>query len=184
MKIKSIFRRIVRLGGVTPEQNELDILLKNGLKLGKNVRNYSPFGIDSEWHWLISIGDNTMISTNVKILAHDASTGFLGVGTKIGRVDIGKNVFIGSGTIVLCDTRIGDNVIVGAGSVVTKDLKSNAVYAGVPARFICTTEQLKEKHINSGISFDKYSWNKWKSASLEEKEEMYRKCQECHGYVK
>lgn len=159
-------------------------MLANRLKLGENVRNYSPFGIDSEWPWLISIGDNTMISTNVKILAHDASTGFLGLGTKVGRVDIGKNCFIGSGTIVLCDTNIGDNVIVGAGSVVTKDLEPNAVYAGIPAKFICTIEQLKEKHLNCGIAFDKYRWNEWKTASLEEKEEMYQKCQESHGYVK
>lgn len=80
--------------------------------------------------------------------------------------------------------KFGDNVIVGAGSVVTKELKSNAVYEGVPVKFICNTEQLKEKHINSGISFDKYRWDESKNASLEEKEEMYRKCQECNGYVK
>ena len=31
---------------------------------------------------------------------------------------------------------IGDNVIVGAGSIVTKDIPSNEIWAGVPARFI------------------------------------------------
>lgn len=183
MSLKDRIRNFVR-GGVTPEQVEKDFLIKNGLKLGENVRNYSPFGIDSEWPWLISIGDNTIISTNVKILAHDAATGFLGVGTKVGRVDIGKNCFIGSGTIVLCDTTIGDNVIIGAGSVVTKDLKSNCVYAGNPARFICTIDEIKEKHENSGIIFDQYRWNEWINAPIEDKEHMNNKCKDSHGYVK
>lgn len=183
MSIKDKIRKFVR-GGVTPEQAELKYLIDNGLQLGKNVRNYSPFGIDSEWPWLISIGDNTMISTNVKILAHDASIGFLGVGTKIGRVSIGRNCFIGSGSIILCDTKIGDNVIVGAGSVVTKDLESDCVYAGNPAKFICTTKKLKEKHNNSGNIFNKYRWNEWKNASLKEKETMRIECEKGHGYVK
>jgi len=37
---------------------------------------------------------------------------------------------------------IGDNVIIGANTVVTKDLKSNTVYGGVPARYI------KSKSVN------------------------------------
>ncbi len=183
MNLKCIIRKFVR-GREASEQAELKFLLDDGLKLGENVRNYSPFGIDSEWPWLISIGNNTMISTNVKILAHDASTGFLGIGTKVGRVDIGCNCFIGSGSIILCDTKIGDNVIIGAGSVVTKNLQSNCVYAGNPAKLICTIDQLKEKHKNSGVVFDKYRWNEWKNATLEEKEEMRLECEKMHGYVK
>ena len=123
--LKRIFRR---------KKTELQDLLDNGLVLGKNVRIYTEYAIDSEWPWLISIGDNTMISTNVKILAHDASTSFLGVGTKVAPVDIGKNVFIGSGTIVLCGVKIGDNSIVGAGSVVTKDIPANVVAVGNPCK--------------------------------------------------
>lgn len=182
MGVKSIIRRLVR--GISPEQNERKYLIEHGLKLGKNVRCYSPYGIDSEWPWLISIGDNTMISSNVKVLVHDASTGFLGLGTKIGRVDIGKNCFIGSGSIVLCGTRIGDNVIVGAGSIVTKDLDSDCVYAGNPARKICTCKELREKYLNKGIVFDKYRWDEWINASIHDKEEMYKICENNIGFVK
>lgn len=182
MGIKAIIKKIVF--GSVYAKNEQEYLLKHGLKLGENVRNYSPYGIDSEWPWLISIGDNTVISTNVKILAHDASTSFLGLGTKVGRVDIGQNCFIGSGSIVLCNTKIGDNVIVGAGSLVTKNLDSNCVYAGNPARKICTCDQLKEKYQNKGVVFDKHRWNEWIDASAEDKDEMYKQLQKGLGFVK
>lgn len=51
----------------------------------------------------------------MQILAHDASTKrYLGY-TKIGRVLIGNNVFVGAGTIILPSVAIGNNVIIGAG---------------------------------------------------------------------
>lgn len=183
MGIKRLLRKLV-LRGEDPVEIEKKFLLDHGLKLGRNVRNYSPYGIDSEWPWLISIGDNTMISTNVKILAHDASTGFLGLGTKVGRVDIGKNCFIGCGSIILCGTRIGDNVIVGAGSIVTKDLESDCVYAGNPAKMICTCSELKEKYMHKGIAFDEYRWNDWINATNEDKEKMYIQSENDIGFVK
>ena len=51
-------------------------------------------------------------------------------------ISIGNDCFIGAGTMILKGVQIGDNVIVGANSVVTKNLESNAIYAGNPARII------------------------------------------------
>ncbi len=51
-------------------------------------------------------------------------------------VIIGDNVVLFAGAKILGDVQIGDNVQVGANAVVVNDLKSNAVYAGVPARLI------------------------------------------------
>jgi acetyltransferase-like isoleucine patch superfamily enzyme len=45
---------------------------------------------------------------------------------------------IGSGATILCNVTIGENAIVGAGSVVTKDVPSNAIVAGNPARILRT----------------------------------------------
>lgn len=39
---------------------------------------------------------------------------------------------------------IGDNVIVGAGSIITKDIPSNSVAVGIPARVIKSIEQYRE----------------------------------------
>jgi acetyltransferase-like isoleucine patch superfamily enzyme len=48
-------------------------------------------------------------------------------------------------TLILPGVTIGNNCIVGAGSIVTKDVSDNSVVAGVPARFIKTTDQYLEK---------------------------------------
>ena len=75
------------------------------VQIGKNVDIINSY-IDSGFGWLITIGDNVTI-TNATILAHDASTKKSLGYTKVGRVDIGDNVFIGYGAIVLPNTRIG-----------------------------------------------------------------------------
>ncbi len=43
---------------------------------------------------------------------------------------------IGSGATILCNLTIGENAIVGAGSTVTKDVPSNSIVAGNPARIL------------------------------------------------
>ena len=49
---------------------------------------------------------------------------------------IGDNVNIGSNVCIIGPISIGTNVIIGAGSVVTKDVPSNSVVVGNPARII------------------------------------------------
>lgn len=120
----------------------------------------------------------------MKILAHDDSTGFLDCGAKIGRVDIGKNVFIGSGSIVLCGMRIGDNSIIGANIVVSKGFLDNSVYAGTPAKFICSLSELRKRMIKLHCFFDEHGWNEWKNAPLEDKIAMKEKLRGRCGYVR
>ena len=55
-----------------------------------------------------------------------------------GDVVIGDNVWIGDKATILAGVHIGDNVIVAANSVVTKDVPSNTMVAGVPAKIIKT----------------------------------------------
>ena len=78
----------------------LDQLKENGLKVGKNFFMNSGCKIDFS-HWLIKIGDNVTLASNVIILAHDASTKRSLDYTKIALVEIGDNVFIGAGSIIL-----------------------------------------------------------------------------------
>ena len=51
-------------------------------------------------------------------------------------ITIGHDVWIGANSTILPGVTIGDNVVVGANSVVNKDVLSNCIVAGAPARFI------------------------------------------------
>lgn len=51
-------------------------------------------------------------------------------------IAIGDNVWLGGGVIVCPGVSIGDNSVIGAGSVVTRDVASNVVAAGNPARVL------------------------------------------------
>ena len=51
-------------------------------------------------------------------------------------IRLGKNVWVGSNSTILCGVTVGDNAVIAAGSVVTKDVAPGTVVAGVPARYI------------------------------------------------
>jgi maltose O-acetyltransferase len=120
-------------------------LVRNGLKLGQNVEIIDTFFFDPSHCFLISIGDHCTICPNVRLLAHDASTkNYLGY-TKIGKIMIKEDCFIGDSVIVLPNVTIGPNAIVGAGSVVTRDIPPYTVAAGNPAKIIYTFDDYLEK---------------------------------------
>lgn len=159
------------------KESEKEYRLNRGMKVGKNCCIYSWDTIDGGYPWLINIGDNVTISSNVTILTHDASPNVVGCGTKLGKVTIGNNVFVGMGTIVLCNVHIGNNVVIGAGSVVTHDLPSNGVYAGAPAKYVGSIENYKEKNQKlreKRPMFDSIRpWYDWKNATEEENKNGY-----------
>ncbi len=91
----------------------------------------------------ITIGDNTNIGGNVKILDNDfhpvdAQARLLDDKDQIGTapVRIGKNCFIGCNVLILKGSEIGDNCVVGAGAVVSGKFEANCVIAGNPAKII------------------------------------------------
>lgn len=127
--------------------NDVTFYTLRGLKCGKNVHIYRSLidlGPGGRRRDLVEIGDNTTVSF-AAVLTHDASAKVFTGKVKTGPVRIGKNCFIGYGSIILPGVSIGDNCIVGAGAVVTKDVPPGTVVGGVPAKRICTVEELLEK---------------------------------------
>ena len=51
-------------------------------------------------------------------------------------ITIGDNVWIGGSAVVYPGVTIGDNVVVAAGAVVVKDIPSNVVVGGNPAKIL------------------------------------------------
>ncbi len=120
-------------------------LVSMGMTVGENFNRLNGVILDPGHCWLLTIGNNVTMAPRVHILCHDASTKqFLGY-TKIGRVTIGDNVFIGAGTVVLPGVTIGSNVVIGANSTITKDVPDNSVVTGSPAKVICSLNTYLEK---------------------------------------
>ena len=131
-------------------------LKKTGVRIGVGTYFFDPssVNIDVGRRDYISIGDYCCITHGCQFLCHDYSWTVLQKSNDLllpdpGRpINIGNNVFLGWNTIIIGPVTIGDNVIVGAHSVVTKDLESNSVYAGNPARKISTLDEYLEKRKN------------------------------------
>ncbi|GAA1432557.1 hypothetical protein GCM10009616_22310 [Microlunatus lacustris] len=88
----------------------------------------------------VRIGSYTMLASGVAIVGDDHNwldpeqpMQFSGRPPQR-RTEIGADVWLGHGTIVMRGLRIGDGAIVAAGSVVTKDVPPREIWAGVPAR--------------------------------------------------
>lgn len=109
----------------------------DSVSFGKNVYvNYNCSFVDDG---NISFGDYSMIGPNVTFAtaAHPISPKLRQNQLQYNKsINIGKNVWIGAGAIILPGVTIGDNSIIGAGSIVNKDVQSNIIVAGNPAKKI------------------------------------------------
>jgi acetyltransferase-like isoleucine patch superfamily enzyme len=90
----------------------------------------------------VVIGDGTMLGANVLVVDTDFHE-LVSMDRRYrpvpppqlrDSVEIGTNVFVGSGAIILKGVTIGDNAVVGAGAVVTRSVLSGQLVAGNPAR--------------------------------------------------
>lgn len=104
---------------------------------GKYV--YANFNLTMVDDTHIYVGDYTMIGPNVTIASagHPILPELREKGYQYNMpVHIGKNCWIGAGSVILPGITIGDNTVIGAGSVVTKDIPENVVAVGNPCRVL------------------------------------------------
>lgn len=124
-----------------------------GVKMGKGCLIYGSTSFRSE-PYLITMGDHVCV-TGASFITHDGGLFTLRDkfpdGEYFRPIKIKNNVFIGSGSIIMLGVTIGDNVVVGAGAVVTKDIPSNCVAAGVPARPIESHHEYYQKKLGHTV---------------------------------
>lgn len=154
-------------------------LIERGMIVGKNFFRGKNVEIDDTFSWLIEIGSDVTLAPGARLLAHDASIRrFLGY-TRVGTILIGNKVFIGADSVVLPDVSIGDNVIIGAGSVVTRNVESNCVYAGNPAKKICDIDSYLNRHKNPKKIYIEKDTFKNENLSMQEKIEIKEEIKKC-----
>ena len=140
------------------QQIYLKICLSKGLKVGKNVRfvEVPQFGTEP---FLIEIGDETTFSNNVRFVNHDGGQNALHFFDKykdvrtFSRIKIGKQCLIGADCTIMPGVEMKDNCVLGAGSILTSSMPAGTVFAGVPAKYICTIEEYGDKLLAHNVLY-------------------------------
>lgn len=103
-----------------------------GMDIGEDVAISMKANLDKSNPRGIHIGDHTTVTFDAVILAHDY------LNNRHADTRIGKYCYIGARSIIMPGVTIGDHCIVGTASVVMKDVPSNCLVSGNPARVIET----------------------------------------------
>lgn len=139
----------------------VDRLVAQGLELGRGTYIGRGVYIDAGHPWLISIGEDSVLTAGSIVLAHDGSTRLHTGCTRIARVAIGKRVFVGAGAVILAGSTIGDDSIVGALAVVRGEIPSRSLVVGNPAQVVSDVDSFAERHRNAVADGPAWPYEGW-----------------------
>lgn len=122
-----------RIGNYTVIQGSAQIFFGSG----SYCNEFCVFGVNAG----IRIGRNVMIAPAVTIRDTDHQSDILDIpmskqGIVTAPVDVGDDVWIGHGAMILKGVTVGRGAIIAAGSVVTKNVPEYSIVAGVPAKVL------------------------------------------------
>ncbi len=134
---RAILRQLLARGGETVwMQPPFFCDYGTHIELGERVFfNYNCVVLDV---CRVRIGDFTLFGPGVQILtATHPLEADLRRTQELGKpVDIGSDVWVGGGALILPGVRIGSRTVIGAGSVVTRDVPDGVLAAGNPCRVL------------------------------------------------
>lgn len=129
-----------------------DKFRKQGAVIGRNCK----FQIrELPEPFLIKIGDNVRVNSNVGFFTHDGASSIFRKDIPylqhFGKITIGDNCFIGYGAMIMGGVTIGKNSIIGAGAVVGSNVEEGSVMVGNPAIKISTIEKYKQRCLDEYV---------------------------------
>lgn len=166
---------------------DIERLQADGLRLGEGVFIAGGTFIDPDFCFLIQIGDETTLSLDVLILAHDASTRRHVGYSRVAPVRIGRRVFVGARAVILPGVTIGDDAVIGAGSVVTRDVPAGTLAAGNPARVLGDVQAYFERHrarLEARPAWEREGFTAHSGLTAENREAMRRALAEGEAYIR
>jgi acetyltransferase-like isoleucine patch superfamily enzyme len=130
------YKRVLRQCGTNVQFGFGTILNYPDIAVGNDVAfgRYCNLG-------LADFGDFALVASNCHFVSGPKSHSFNNIDVPIcrqpsyrARIAIGRDVWVGTGAIVMAS--VGDGSVVGAGSIVTKEVASFQVVAGNPAKLV------------------------------------------------
>lgn len=131
----------VKIGRRTTIEDDVYLkLVTHGAKLLIGEYVFLGRGVEIDCSLLVEIGAHTQIAPSVFITDHSH-----GIAAAVlidtqpitsAPVAIGRDVWIGTGAVILAGVSIADEAIVGANAVVRHNVGTREIVAGVPARMI------------------------------------------------
>lgn len=147
--LNRLYKKMMRFS--SPKKRAQILKKMNEIKIGDGCVVFDNVSFGSE-PYLVEIGNNVRITKGVTFVTHDGAVwvlrnnGMLKDADIFGRIKVGNNVHIGINSVIMPGVTIGDNVIIGVGAIVTRDIPSNSIAAGVPAKVIRSLDEYYEKH--------------------------------------
>jgi maltose O-acetyltransferase len=152
-------------------EQTLERLLTGGLQLGEGASVSPRAYLDPGRPWLITIGDQSVISEFAIVMAHDPGPKNP-VATRSGRVVIGRRVFVAPGAIILPGTRIGDDCVIDVRAVVSGEIPPGSFVSGNPGRIVGDVEDIAEQCRRAAANAPVWPNDSWNGDARRSREEI------------
>lgn len=127
VRIEKNKKATLQIGKAFRARRNVELNIRSGkLCIGRNV--FLNSGCIITTRESVTIGDGAILGPNVTVYDHDhkmENGRVLDNDYVCAPVTIGKNVWVGAGTIILKGTTIGDNCVIAAGSIVAGNIPAD-----------------------------------------------------------